>query len=146
LVHISFSSFLSAPSLNAQETLCAEVKIEILQELTMGRQGFEALMRITNNLDTFSLENVSVKVLFTDEVGKPVVATSNTVASNATFFIRVDGTRDVSGLQTGADGFVQHGSIAPKKVGELCWLIIPTANAAGQTKDRSDFLRDELEG
>jgi hypothetical protein len=121
-------------SSSAQEALCAEVKIEILQELTMERQGFEALMRITNSLDTFSLENVSVKVLFTDVDGNPVIATSNTAASNAAFFIRVDDTRDVSGLQNGADGFIQGGSIAPKKIGELRWLIIPTANAAGQTK------------
>lgn len=84
--------------------------------------------------------------MFTGVDGKPVIATSNTATSNAAFFIRVDDTRDVSGLQTGTDGFVRHGSIAPKKVGELRWLIISTANAAGQTKDRSDFLRDELEG
>lgn len=127
-------------SSNAQEALCAEVKIEILQELTMERQGFEALMRITNSLDTFSLENVSVKVLFTDADGNPVVATSNTAASNAAFFIRVDDTRDVTGLQNGADGFIQGGSIAPKKIGELRWLIIPTANAAGQTKDGKLFF------
>lgn len=126
--------------LRAEEALCAEVKIEILQELTMERQGFEALMRITNSLDTFSLDNVSVKVIFTDAEGNPVIATSNTASSNAAFFIRIDNTRDVSGLQTGADGFVQHGSIAPKKVGELHWLIIPTANAAGQTKDGKLFF------
>lgn len=124
----------------AQEALCAEVKIEILQELTMERQGFEALMRITNSLDTFSLENVSVKVLFKDANDNPVIATSNTAAGNAAFFIRVDDTRDVTGLQQGADGFVSQGVIAPKKVGELRWLIIPTANAAGQTKDGKLFF------
>jgi hypothetical protein len=127
-------------SSSAQEALCAEVKIEIMQELTMERQGFEALMRITNSLDTFSLEDVSVKVLFTDADGNPVIATSNTAASNAAFFIRVDDTRDVTGLQNGADGFIQGGSIAPKKIGELRWLIIPTANAAGQTKDGKLFF------
>ncbi|ACE85711.1 LamG-like jellyroll fold domain-containing protein [Cellvibrio japonicus] len=119
----------------AEEALCAEVKIEILQELTMERQGFEAMMRITNSLDTFSLENVSVKVIFSDSDGNPVVATSNTSASGAAFFIRVDDTQDVTGLQQGADGYVHSGSIAPQKVGEMRWLIIPTANAAGQTKD-----------
>jgi hypothetical protein len=127
-------------SSSAEEALCAEVKIEILQELTMERQGFEALMRITNSLDTFSLENVSVKVLFTDVDGNPVIATSNTAASNAAFFIRIDDTRDVTGLQNGTDGLIQGGSIAPKKIGELRWLIIPTANAAGQTKDGKLFF------
>lgn len=123
----------------AQEALCAEVKIEILQELTMERQGFEALMRITNSLDSFSLENVSVKVFFSDANGNPVVATSNTAASNAAFFIRKDDSKDISGLQEGADGYLHAGSIAPKKVGEMRWLIIPTANAAGQTKDGKLF-------
>jgi len=129
----------SLPS-QAEEALCAEVKIEIMQELTMERQGFEALMRITNSLDTFSLENVSVKVFFKDADGNPVVATSNTSASNAAFFIRKDGSQDVSGLQEGADGYLHGGNIAPKKVGELRWLIIPTANAAGQTKDGKLFF------
>lgn len=127
-------------SSQAQEALCAEVKIEILQELTIERQGFEALMRITNSLDTFSLENVSVKVFFKDANGDPVVATSNTSASNAAFFIRKDDSQDVGGLQEGADGYLHGGSIAPKKIGELRWLIIPTANAAGQTKDGKLFF------
>lgn len=127
-------------SSSAEEALCAEVKIEILQELTMERQGFEALMRITNSLDTFSLENVSVKVLFKDADGNPVLATSNTSASNAAFFIRTDHTQDVSGMQQGTDGYVHSGSIAPKKVGELRWLIIPTANAAGQAKNGKLFF------
>lgn len=119
----------------AKEALCAEVKIQILQELTMERQGFEALMRITNSLDSMSLENVSVSVNFADENGNPVVATSNTAASDAAFFIRIDDTRDITGLQLGADGFVEQGIIAPRQVGELRWLIIPTASAAAQRKD-----------
>lgn len=41
---LAVSSFHS----QAEDALCAEVKIEILQELTMERQGFEALMQITN--------------------------------------------------------------------------------------------------
>lgn len=131
---------LASFSTRAEEALCAEVKIEIMQELTMERQGFEALMRITNSLDTFSLENVSVKVLFKDANGNPVVATSNTSASNAAFFIRKDDSQDVAGLQEGADGYLHSGSIEPKKVGELRWLIIPTANAAGQTKDGKLFF------
>lgn len=44
-----FGSF----QLRAEEALCAEVKIEILQELTMERQVFEALMRISNSLIRF---------------------------------------------------------------------------------------------
>ncbi len=118
-----------------QEELCAEVKIEIMQELAMERQGFEALMRITNSLDSFSLEGVAITVHFADADGNAVVATSNTAASDAAFFIRVDATRDISGLQIGDSGHVSGGAIAPQKVGEIRWLIVPTANAAGEITD-----------
>ncbi|AFU97592.1 putative Ig domain-containing protein [Simiduia agarivorans] len=114
------------------EALCAEVKIEIAQELTLERQGFEAVMRITNPLDTFALTDVSVNVLFTDADGNPVVATSDTQASSAAFFIRVDDSQGFSVLHTADDGRVEGGEIAAKSVGELRWLIIPTANAAAQ--------------
>lgn len=138
---------LSVLSLQAhsQEALCAEVKIEILQELTLEWQGFEALMRITNSLDSFPLENVSVSVHFADANGNPVVATSNTAASDAAFFIRIDDTRDITGLQEGANGLVENGRIAPKQVGELRWLIIPTANAAGQIQDGVHFPYSETD-
>lgn len=136
---IALGASLFASIVRAEESLCAAVKIEIAQEVSLERQGFEALMRVTNTLDTFSLENVSVTVNFQDANGNAVVATSNTAASNAAFFIRLDGTRDLTGYSAGADGKVQGGSIAPKTVGEMRWLIIPTAAAAGQTKDGKLF-------
>jgi len=42
----------------AQETVCARVKIEILQQLTMERQGFDAQMKIINTLADQSLSEV----------------------------------------------------------------------------------------
>lgn len=119
----------------AAEELCAEVRIEILQELTMERQGFEALMRINNSLDSFELRDVSVSVNFEDADGNAVTATSDTSASDAAFFIRLDASQNVSGLEAGANGQVGYGVIAPNSTGELRWLIIPTANAAGQLQD-----------
>jgi len=97
LVWIFIFQFNSVNSL-AEETFCAKVKIEILQELTLERQGFEATMRITNGLDTFSLEDVAVDILFQDEDESPVVASSDPNASSADFFIRLDGTENISGL------------------------------------------------
>ncbi len=122
------------------EELCAEVKIEILQELTLERQGFEAVMRITNGLDTFALEDVKVDVHFTDEDGLDVVATSDSGASDAAFFIRQDDSHQVTGLQTGADGQVLDGSIAQRATAEIRWLIIPTATAAGQSQSGELFF------
>ncbi|MCX2802075.1 putative Ig domain-containing protein [Microbulbifer thermotolerans] len=125
---------LDVPAAVAQEeALCAEVRIEILQELTLERQGFEAIMRITNSLDTYSIEDIAITVNFTDADGNAVTATSNTAASDAEFFIRVDDTQNINSLVTGDDGAVTDGVIQAGKVGEFRWLIVPTANAAGQT-------------
>ena len=55
------------PPAAAGDTLCAEVKIEIAQELTLERQAFEAHMRINNGLTHLALEDVSVTVNFADE-------------------------------------------------------------------------------
>ena len=38
-------------SVHAEESVCAVVKIEIQQELTLERQAFDAMMHINNNLD-----------------------------------------------------------------------------------------------
>ncbi|OMH38251.1 hypothetical protein BGP75_08355 [Motiliproteus sp. MSK22-1] len=119
----------------AAEQLCADVKIEILQELTLERQGFEASMRITNSLDSFSLEDISVTVSFVDAEGNTVIASSDPNASSAAFFIDVDDSQGVDSLQTGTKGAVTHATIPPKSVGVLRWLIIPTGEAAGQTAD-----------
>ncbi|MFC6980491.1 putative Ig domain-containing protein [Microbulbifer taiwanensis] len=123
-----------------EEALCAEVRIEILQELTLERQGFEAIMRITNSLDTYSIEEIAISVNFTDADGNAVTATSDTSASDAAFFIRVDDTQNVNSLVTGDDGAVSDGVINAGKVGEFRWLIVPTANAAGQTDNGELFF------
>ena len=105
------------------EAVCARVKIEIQQELTLERQGFDAVMKINNNLDTVSIDNVAVNVHFRDANGQGVVGTSNTNDPDAEFFIRVDrmdGISDVTG----------SGRVLPGTTGEIHWLIIPTHNAA----------------
>ena len=50
---------LAAP---AQETVCAKVKIEIKQELTLERQAFDAEMKINNTTTSSVIEDVSVVV------------------------------------------------------------------------------------
>jgi hypothetical protein len=133
--------FLTVSPVRAAElALCAEVKIEILQEVTLERQGFEALMRITNSLDTFALEDITVTVNFTDANGSEVTATSNTEASDADFFIRSDGSHNVTSLLIGDDGAVLDGTISQATTSEIRWLIIPTGNAAGVTENGELFF------
>ncbi|WP_185234227.1 hypothetical protein [Teredinibacter franksiae] len=51
-------SIVCAVNVQAQESVCAIVKIEIQQELTLERQAFDAQMKINNALDDMPLDNV----------------------------------------------------------------------------------------
>lgn len=103
--------------------ICAIVKIEIEQELTFERQAFDARLRIDNGLDTTSIENLNVDVLFTDDQGNGVIASSDPNNSNALFFIGIPETEGVESI----DG---TGTIGPGSSAEVHWLIIPTKEAA----------------
>ncbi|WP_394239315.1 hypothetical protein, partial [Pseudomonas anguilliseptica] len=113
------------------EELCAVVLIEIAQELSFERQAFEATMRINNGLDTIALDELKIQVLFEDDKGNVVKASSDPDATGAAFFIRLDDTQNVNNVQSGAEGAVTHGQVPAKASGVLRWLIIPTAGAAG---------------
>lgn len=107
----------------AQDSLCAKVKIEIKQELTIERQAFDAHMRINNGLTHSSLENIKVEVWFTDEDENVVLASSESAESDALFFIRVD-------RMTNIDDVSGTGSVAPDSSADIHWLIIPTLGAS----------------
>lgn len=115
---------LRAPTLAfALEPLCAEVKIEIRQELTLERQAFDAHMRINNGLDNIALENVAVEVLFADKDGNMVLASTDGSDEAAVFFIRLDsmdGIDDVSG----------NGTVSASSAADIHWLIIPAPGAS----------------
>ncbi|HPC19363.1 MAG TPA: hypothetical protein PL039_04085 [Kiritimatiellia bacterium] len=105
------------------QSMCAEVKIEISQDLTLERQAFDAMMRISNGLDELSLSNVTVTVHFADAEGVAVTATSDPNDTNALFFIRMDSLQGISAL---SNGVVQPASIAV-----IHWLIVPAQGAGG---------------
>lgn len=116
---------LSAQVVMAADSVCAVVKIEIKQELTLERQAFDASMVINNGLENVSLDHVSIDVKFSDSNGNPVLATSDPNDTSASFFIRVDrmeGITDING----------SGVIGPKSNAEIHWLIIPAPGSAKQ--------------
>lgn len=122
---------LFASQVHAQESLCAVVKIEIAQELTLERQGFEANMRITNSLDSMALEQVTIDILFEDSDGDPVVASSDPNHDSARFFISLDDYAGINSVETGSNGSLVDGKIDPAEVADLRWLIVPTVGAGG---------------
>ena len=103
---------------HADDSVCARVKIEIDQKLTLESQIFDAHMSINNGLSNITLNNVNVTVTFTDANGNTVLATSDPNNTSALFFIRVntmDGISDVSGA----------GTVQPSSSADIHWLIIP---------------------
>lgn len=114
------ASMLLLPNISyAVDTICAKVKIEITQEMTMERQGFDAMMKINNGLTTTSLDNVGVNVNFKDEAGNAIRASSDPNDTTAAFFIRID-------TMTGINNVTGTGVVAPSSTAEIHWLIIPS--------------------
>ncbi|MCU7905840.1 MAG: PASTA domain-containing protein [Candidatus Thiodiazotropha sp. (ex Epidulcina cf. delphinae)] len=103
--------------------VCAQVRIEIKQELTLERQAFDAMMRINNGLDTLPIDNVNVSIVFEDEAGNSVLASSDPDHTGARFFIRIDRMDNISDVSG-------YGSVAPATSAEIHWLIIPAPGAA----------------
>ena len=105
----------------AQETLCARVVIQIEQELTLEREGFEARLGIVNGLPS-ALENIQVTLRFSDAAGNPVpVATQDVPNEAGLFFYRI---------QT---GYTQPASVAAGADQKIAYLIVPAVGAAGSS-------------
>ena len=118
-------ALLAAPTpLYAQEAICAEVKIEIKQKVSLERQAFDAVLKINNGLTDQSIDNLQVTVTFADAAGNSVVASSDPSNIAATFFIRVD-------KLTGVNAIDGSGAVAAKSTAEVRWIIIPSAGAGG---------------
>jgi beta propeller repeat protein len=111
------------PSQGAQqyEGLCAAVKMEILQEMTLERVGFLATLKITNNETDGSITNFSAVLTFASE---------DATQENASglFFIKPP---EFSGV-TAVDG---TGIIPPGQTATIKWFIIPRVQAGGTTPE-----------
>jgi|GEM_PF-3472827 len=108
----------------ARAQICAVVKIEIAQELTLERQAFDARLKINNGMKKLAIEDIAVEIAFEDADGNPVIATTDPNATDASFFVTLDSLDGV----TAVDG---SGRIEPATSGEVHWLIIPAPGAAG---------------
>jgi len=123
VVNLFFAWFPWISSHAADDSVCARVKLEIKQELTLERQAFDAQMRITYGLSNISLEDVGVTVNFLDHQQRPVLASSDPNDTSALFFIRLssmENINDVSG----------SGTVAASSTADIHWLIIPVPGAA----------------
>ena len=107
----------------AVDSVCARVKIEIKQELTLERQAFDAHLRVNNGLSHIALEDTRVDVFFTDAAGNPVSASSDPNDGSALFYIRLDSMENI-------DDVNGNGTILPSTTADIHWLIIPSPGSS----------------
>ncbi len=127
------AALLFAGVVQAQETVCARVKIEIKQELTLERQGFEATMKINNALDNASLTDVDITVRVTEENGAAVPISTDPNDTSAKFFLRVTSKAQIADISG-------NGTVAPLSTAVINWLLIPAPGAAGNNPLGKKFL------
>lgn len=123
---ISGLILLAMTSVHAQESVCARVKIEIKQELSLERQAFDAEMRITNSLPATILTDINVDVKVTDEMGTAVEITSDPNNTTAKFFIRQTQLQLI-------DNTSGTGQVAPQSTAIINWILIPAPGSSGNT-------------
>lgn len=133
MASLGIALLLSADPALAQETLCARVKIEIKQELTLERQAFDAEMKIHNTLDAGSLTDVGIIVSVTDEAGAPVLVSSDPNNTTAKFFLRVSNKQNILNV----DG---SGAVAAATTATINWLLIPAPGSAGASPFGKKYL------
>ena len=111
---------LTAGGARAADSVCAKVRIEISQEVTLERQAFEARMTITNDLPQGEVAEISAVLQFKDEGGETVIySTPTSTPTGAKFFVKA------------IEPAIQ--SVAAGKSGTLKWMIIPSQGAGGTT-------------
>ena len=108
--------------------LCAIVKMEIGQELTLERVGFLATLEITNNESTANITDFSAALTFQS------VAADGSGATDVSdlFFVKPPVLRGVSSV----DG---SGIIQPGQTAIVEWFIIPKIAAGGTTPNGINY-------
>ena len=101
--------------------LCARVKIEILQELTLERVGFLATLEITNNEGDADITDFSAMLTFENPA---LSSEENTDDASSLFFVQPP---ELSGISV-IDG---NGIIPSTRTAVIKWFIIPKIAAGG---------------
>ena len=123
-VRLILAFLLSALPLRAQQQqtgLCAQVKMVILQQLTLERIGFQATLQVTDNDPSNPITDFAANLTFEN----PQFSTNNTVNdSSSLFFVQPPTLQNI----TDASG---NGTIGPGQTAQVGWFIIPTVTAGG---------------
>ncbi|HWD17882.1 MAG TPA: CARDB domain-containing protein [Verrucomicrobiae bacterium] len=103
-----------APPTTSAGDVCAHVRIEIDQQVTITRSAFKGTLNVDNNDPTNALTSVQITLAITDDSGAPATNLFGIVTSGLTGIGAVDGT----------------GTIAPSATGTAVFTFTPTHDAA----------------
>ena len=129
---VSALLFLFCQNFAHAQAVCAEVKIEIPQAVSIERQAFLAKLGIDNAID-LPIEQLTVTLEFKDDQGNEVLASTDPNNLSAKFFVRLSDTPGITGNLGGT------GMVAARTKAEANWLIIPASGAAGNAPQGKVF-------
>lgn len=118
------SLFLLCQNMALAQAVCAEVKIEIPQAVSLERQAFIAKLGIDNAIN-LPIDQLNVSLEFKDDQGNAVLASTDPNNLTAKFFFRLTDAPGITGNLAGT------GMVAARTKAEANWLIIPASGAAG---------------
>ena len=99
------------------QAVCASVKVQLSQQLTMTREAFEGTLEIFNGHPTDAMDSITVNISITDMNGVP---------SNGLFEIQ-------TGTLTNLSDVTGTGNISSQENGKVKFLFIPEIGAAPTT-------------
>lgn len=119
-------------SLQAQglDGVCARVRMEIPQELTLERIGFEATLEVTNNDGEDPLTEFSARLVFIDPSKDP---TDPEYDASSLFFVQPPQLENVNSVEG-------SGVIGPTRTAIVRWFIIPKIAAGGEDPRGKPYL------
>ena len=110
-------------NIEAEVGVCAIVRIRILQELTLTREGFEARLEIENQ-ESSPLEQINIEIVITDAEN----------GERATHLFSIG-----NGTLSGSVSVMNGGWTLPSDMsGMIVWLMIPYSEAAPQSNHLYD--------
>ena len=111
---------LAAPAQEQQAGVCAPVRIQILQQLTLERVGFLATLTITDNTANNPITDFAANLTFEN----PLLSTNGVNDSSSQFFVQPPTFQNIQSVN--GSGVIQPGQTAT-----VSWFIIPTVSSGG---------------
>ncbi len=110
----------AASAQEQQQGVCAPVQMQILQQLTLERVGFQATLTIANNTANNPITDFAANLTFEN----PLLSTNGINDSSSLFFVQPPTFQNIQSVN--GTGIIQPGQTAT-----ISWFIIPTVTSGG---------------